>query len=383
MNTKIPQNQNGAHNSAPSHNQNVRRRHVQRDVARVPGKTYFLILVTTVILLFAFLLSFVVVLLKYKVDDSPFSSEWGSDTNLDGSFGGNSNVNTSNVSIGGNLPGKTVAKRTSYISSRASDVEYITDAIRARNVILVDLDSYQSIVEKSADTKMYPASMTKIMSLIIACENVKDLGQTFVVTQDIVDYSVRMGGSGVGLKVGDELSVQDLMYLTAYQSDTIAVIMLANCVAGSEAEFVKLMNAKAQQLKLTNTQFANCTGLHDPNNYTTCREMAAILAYALENPLCYELLTSYKGYRAGGKYLVYSSWYSGRFDDKPRLNTVTVTGGKTGYIDESGFCLASYAIGRSNGKKYIQVIVGQPKGSGYREELSVKDIKYVYNNFAE
>ena len=373
MNTKIPQKNNDVKtDSAHKSRANLRKlKRGYRDVARFPGRTYFLILITTVVLLFAFLLSFFVVLFKFELGNINFP------------YGANDSeaVDTSVKTAGGNLPGKTVPKRSTYISTTSPNREFISSDIDARNVILVDLDTYQSIAEKSADTKIYPASMTKVMSLLVACETLKTLAKKLVVTQEIVDYSVKMGGSGVGLKVGDELIVRDLLYLTAYQSDTIAVIMLANFIAGSEAEFVKLMNQKAAQLGLKGTKFANCTGLHDPNNYTTCREMAAIFAYALENPLCKELLTSYSAYKAG-KYTIYSSWYSGRFSDNPNLKTVKVLGGKTGYIDESGFCLVSYAEGKSSGKKYIQVITGKPKGSGYREELSVKDIKYVYTNYA-
>ena len=367
MDTKISENQVKTKGG-------TRTRQQCKDVATIPGKKYFIILIATAVLLVGLLITFFVVL--FQEEENPFSQEPG--------FSNNSQtVDTSSKSVGGNLPGKTVAKRQSYKSTKSPDVSYINDAVDANNIILVDLDNYQSIAEKGADAKIYPASMTKVMSLLVACENLTTLGKSFVVTQDMVDYSYEVGGSGVGLKVGDKLTVQDLLYLTAYKSDTIAVIMLANYIAGDETSFVNMMNSKAAQLGLTNTRFANCTGLHDPNNYTTCREMAAIFAYALENPLCKELLTSYQAYRAGEKYLIYSSWYSGRFSDNPRLNTVTVSGGKTGYIDESGFCLVSYAIGRSSGKKYIQVSVGKPKGSGYVEKLSVEDIKYVYNNFAK
>ena len=373
MNTRIPQKNNEVQpNSTKKSSANLRKlKRGYNDVARFPGRTYFLILITTVILLFAFLLSFFVVLFKFELGNINFP------------YGANDAeaIDTSVKTVGGNLPGKTVPKRSSYISAISPNRELISTDIDARNVILVDLDTYQSIAEKSADTKIYPASMTKVMSLLVACETLRTLAKELVVTQEIVDYSVKMGGSGVGLKVGDKLIVRDLLYLTAYQSDTIAVIMLANFIAGSEANFVKLMNDKAKQLGLKNTNFANCTGLHSPNNYTTCREMAAIFAYALENPLCKELLTSYSAYKAG-KYTIYSSWYSRRFSDNPNLKTVTVLGGKTGYIDESGYCLVSYAQGKSSGKKYIQVITGQPKGNGYIEERSVRDIKYVYNNYA-
>ena len=102
------------------------------------------------------------------------------------------------------------------------------------------------------------------------------------------------------------------------------------------------------------------------------------MAYALENPLCKELLTSTKPYKFttnSSSYTLWSpSWYRDRLSSKPKLNTVTVTGGKTGYIDESGYCLVSYAVGSSSGKRYIQVVVGDTKSSD--------NVKYVYNNFA-
>ena len=363
------------------------------DRARIPGKNYFLILTITVLLLVSFLIAFFAVLSKgsgisQKDMYAGGSSQSGTQNSSSQSGtqnvspGGSSSQGGAGASRGGNLPGRTMARRGSYISATASDVNYISTQINSENVILVDLDTYTSIAEKGADKRIYPASMTKVMSLLVACENVKSLNTVLTVTQDIVDYSSEMDGSGIGLKAGDRLTVQDLLYLTAYQSDTIAVIMLANYVGGSETGFVNLMNSKARSLGLTNTRFANPTGLHDENNYTTCREMAAIFAYALENPLCKELLTSYSAYKIGNQYTIYSSWYSGRFKDNPNLTTVKVLGGKTGYIDESGFCLVSYAKGKSSGKEFIQVIVGQPKGSGLTESISVSEIKYVYNNFA-
>ena len=351
------------------------------DNAIMPGRAYFIILAVTVILLLSFTVAFFAVFAKTGGRSSSDSDDNNPISN--NSNNSNSSVIGSGLSVKGNSPGKTVSKRSSYLSSTASNVSRITDQIRSNNVILVDLDSYTSVAEKSADKRIYPASMTKVMSLLVACENLKSLKTTLTVTQETIDYMDKMGGSGIGLKVGEKLSTQDLLYLTAYKSDTVAIIMLANHISGSEAKFVDLMNAKARALNLGNTHFSNCTGLHAEDNYTTCREMAAIFAYALENPLCKEMLTSYNAYSIDGLYTLYSSWYSGRFDDNPRLATVTVMGGKTGYIDESGFCLVSYAEGRSSGKKYIQVIVGQPKGSNLTEDLSVRDIKYVYNTYAK
>ena len=359
------------------------------DKAIMPGPAYFIILTVTIILLIAFTIAFFAVFSRQSssndVNDDFQGNSHSSNSSNSSASGSTQKPNSSiggGVSVGGNSVGKTVPKRASYISTRSAGVANVGEQIRSDNVILIDLDTYESIAEKSADTQIYPASMTKVMSLLVACENLKSLKTKLTVTKEITDYAQEMGGSGIGLKVGDQLTTQDLLYLTAYSSDTVAVIMLANHVAGSEANFVAKMNEKARALKLLNTHFDNCTGLYSDNNYTTCREMAAIMAYALDHPLCKELLTSYNAYSVAGKYTIYSSWYSGRFNNNPRLSTVTVKGGKTGYIDESGFCLVSYAEGKSSGKRYIQVIVGEPKGSGLTEALSVKDIKYVYDNYA-
>ena len=359
------------------------------DKAIMPGPAYFIILTVTIILLIAFTIAFFAVFSRQSssndVNDDFQGNSHSSNSSNSSASGSTQKPNSSiggGVSVGGNSVGKTVPKRASYISTRSAGVAGVGEQIRSDNVILIDLDTDESIAEKSADTQIYPASMTKVMSLLVACENLKSLKTKLTVTKEITDYAQEMGGSGIGLKVGDQLTTQDLLYLTAYSSDTVAVIMLANHVAGSEANFVAKMNEKARALKLSSTHFDNCTGLFSENNYTTCREMAAIMAYALDHPLCKELLTSYNAYSVAGKYTIYSSWYSGRFNNNPRLSTVTVKGGKTGYIDESGFCLVSYAEGKSSGKRYIQVIVGEPKGSGLTEALSVKDIKYVYDNYA-
>lgn len=354
------------------------------DPVRLPGKKYFAVLVITVILLLAFTVSFFAVFsmpgqgLPYKPKSNSGDKEFsGGNSNSQGGSNNSGSVIGGGLSVGGNAPGKTMAKRSSYKISTAQNVKYMTDSIRADQAILVDLDSYTSIAEKGADTKIYPASMTKVMSMLVACERLKSLKTKLTVTKDISDYAYRMGGSQFGVKVGDELTTQDLLYLTSYYSDTVAVIMLANHIAGSEEKFVDMMNEKAKALKLSNTNFDNCTGLHSSDNYTTCREMAVIMAYALENPLCKEILTSTAAYKLKTNSNTYTlwgpSWYRDRLSSKPNLETVKVSGGKTGYIDESGYCLVSYAVGKSSGKKYVQVVVG--------EKTPGSDAKYIYNNY--
>lgn len=288
----------------------------------------------------------------------------------------------------------TTPSLSSYNVATSSNVKMLTSEIGANNTVLVKVEGGKlvSTVEKDADAKIYPASMTKVMTVLVASENIKYLEKPLEVTQEIADYMASTGGSGVGLKVGEKYTVEDLMYLIIYRSDTIASLLIANEVAGSEEAFVAMMNAKAREIGLTQTNFTNCTGLHDANHYTTCKEMAAIMAYALDNPMAKLCLTSYTGrpMTVGGKECTfYAAWYSNNpkyadigFSDKPKLDdNLRVIGGKTGYIDEAGFTFVTVA--ERGGQRYINVTVGKPKGNGYNANLFMTDLKMIYNTYAK
>ncbi len=354
---------------------------------RWPGKGYFIILFTTIILLVAFTASLFVIL---AVEDNDIGE-------VPESTGKKPMTNTNKAAL---YP--TIPSRSSYLSTSAGNVAQIGDSIRSNNAILVELGGYTSIAEKSADQKMYPASMTKVMTLLVACENVTSLNKKLVVTQDDIDYKNENGGSGllVASSLGDGFTVEDLLYMISYKSDTIACLMIAKEVAGSEAKFVKMMNDKADQLGLTQTNFKNCTGLHHTEHVTTCREMAAMMSYALENQLAKRILLStdtrkipaYVGnsndlsLNSNGQpvsYWAHCEWYSVRFNGSVELNTVTVRAAKTGYTDEAGVCLVSYAVSKTTGKAYVNVIVGKPKGSGLSESISTQEVKYIYNTYAK
>ncbi len=352
---------------------------------------FLAILIGTLVLLIALTVSLFVVMHLEK--------DASSEPNLGGNRGGKQNQSTTDPSTPAGLNTTplypTKESRTSYKVTAASDIVTLTDTdtwtLEAKNAVLVraDKDSLTAIAEKSSDAKMYPASMTKVMTLIIACERVTDLSTKLTVTQDIADYAKDMGGSGMGLKVGDVFTVEELLFLISYKSDTIASIMIANHIAGSEKAFVELMNEKVSHLGLTGTHFANCTGLHDEENYSTCREFASIMIYALENELAYKCLTQYNGIPmvvGGQQVTAYCGWYSGNghigFSDNPRLGNVTVIAGKTGYIDEAGFTFVT-AAKDSSGVLYVNVMVGQPAGKGYSGDKFMSDYKYIYKNYAK
>ena len=260
----------------------------------------------------------------------------------------------------------------SYLSGYASDAKSIT-GISSAAAVLVDVSAGKVTASKSADTKIYPASMTKVMTLLVACENASVAGKLLTVEQWMIDYQQQMGASGImGFKAGEQVSLEDALYLINYNSDTIACLLVANYISGSEAKFVSLMNQKARELGLTNTNFTNTTGLHDTNHYTTCREMAAIMNCAMKNPVASKIISAHSG-RGISVYsnnkvtrsaTVYAAWYSddGRFNDDARVygtsGNMTVIGGKTGYEDIPTACFVTIAE-HKNGSRYICVTVGR------------------------
>ncbi len=277
----------------------------------------------------------------------------------------------------------TLPTRSSYLVGDSSSYATPHD-ITSKYVILVDMESYEAIAGVRADTKICPASMTKVMTLLVACENLRSLNDTVTVSKESVNYRKEHDGSGLDWKGGEVLRVEDLLYLVFCRSDTVASLELANYIAGSEAAFVDMMNAKVDALGLQNTRFANATGLYFSGQeyYSTCREIAAIMAYAMDNPLAKKVMT-----QTGDWYLpsgspvksIKPTWLTDRFGGKAGLNTVTIQAAKTGWETSPGACLVSYATGNETGKAYIMVVVG---GNGLSATQNTKDVKSVYQEFA-
>ena len=293
------------------------------------------------------------------------------------------------------LPASTPAG--SYLSGYASDAKSI-DGIQSQAAVLVDVSQGKVTASKAADTRVYPASMTKVMTLLVACENANTAGKLLTVEQWMIDYQQRMGASGImGFKAGEQIRLEDALYLINYNSDTIACLLVANHVAGSEEAFVALMNKKAQQLGLTGTHFTNTTGLHDANHYTTCREMAAIMNCAMNNPIASKIITAHSGRgiavytnnKASRSATVYAAWYSdsSRFADDARVagtsGNMVVIGGKTGYEDIPTACFVTVAENK-NGSRYICVTVGRTAENqgAVSAKQSTTDTEAIYKNYA-
>lgn len=244
-----------------------------------------------------------------------------------------------------------------YEAEATEETLYLSDEIVSNYALLIDLDSDNILAQKSAKQIINPASMTKILTVLVAAEHVTDLDDTFTMTLEITDYSFVNDCSNAGFLDGEVVTVRDLFYGTVLPSGGDAAVGLATYVAGSQEEFVKLMNDKLKELGLSETaHVTNCVGLYDEDHYCTVYDMAMILEAAIENEFCREVLsahtynTSVTEQHPEG--ILLSNWFLRRIEDKDTGGVVMC--GKTGYVVESGNCAASYAIDHA-GKEYICV----------------------------
>ena len=213
------------------------------------------------------------------------------------------------------------------------------------SAILVDVQNGTVLAEKGMAEKIYPASMTKLMTLLVAAENLPDLDAAFTMTQAIIDPLYLAGASMAGFVNGEMVTMRDLLYGAVVPSGAEATEALAQAVAGSEEAFVAMMNEKAAALGLTNTHFMNTSGLHDENHYSTVREIALILQAALENETCAEILSA-ENYRASETEqhpdgLAMTNKFLYRVHHEYALNGAEITAAKTGYTTEAMNCCAS------------------------------------------
>ena len=246
---------------------------------------------------------------------------------------------------------------TASLSTETDATQTLDLELYSEHAILIDLETNTVIAEKDPDAKIYPASMTKVMTALVACEQITDWDATFTMTQAIIDPLFLSDATMAGFVNGEEVSMTDLVYGALLPSGAEATEALAQTIAGSTEGFVALMNEKAAELGLTNTHFVNDSGLHDENHYTTVREMAVILEAAMANERCRAALSavSYtsapttqnpEGVAMINKFLYRIGQYE--------LGDAAVEGAKTGFTSQAMNCCASFGIA-ANGKPVVCV----------------------------
>ena len=241
--------------------------------------------------------------------------------------------------------------------SGAAAARRFDKSIKSKYAALVDVDSNTVLAQRDAEQKMYPASMTKVMTLIVAVENMTSLSDTFTMTHDILEPLYDAEASLAGFQEDEKVSMKDLLYGAILPSGADATAAIAQKIAGSEEGFVKMMNEKAEAMGLHNTHFTNTSGLHDEDHYTTALDMAVILNYAIKDDLCREVLSTYQYTTAKTEQHpdgipLESTLFSRMYGDE--VEGVQIEGGKTGYTDEAQHTTCAFA--EKNGKEYIAVI---------------------------
>lgn len=229
--------------------------------------------------------------------------------------------------------------------------------ISADYVAVVDQKSGKLICERNAEEQMYPASLTKMMTAILAIEEFPDLSPRITVTSEMLNGLKMSDASVAGFQVGDQPTVEDLLYGISLSSGADACNALAIAHFGSTVPFVMQMNGKAKELGMTSTHFANVTGLHDADNYTTAKDMAKLVQYCVKNKTFVKIFsadsytTSSLLSAPNGIHMYSMVRYLAAMHG---LSLPGLIGAKTGYTVPAGRCLACWA--NANGRPIIVVV---------------------------
>jgi len=267
---------------------------------------------------------------------------------------------TANLDRVQNVPTNTV---TGDAQSTVAAVPAATLETTAEAALLMDAATGKVLWSKEPEKELPMASVTKIMTLLLACEA---LDQGKISLNDRVTTSENawsMGGSQIYLEPGEEMGMQDMLISIAVGSANDASVAVAEHIAGSEEAFVEMMNNRAKELGCQHTRFANPTGLPAENHYTSAHDMAMILRQALNYPQFSKVSSIYSYEIRGGDFVLWSTnkllkWYPG------------VDAGKTGWTNDAKYCLAATA--KRDGLRLISVVLGTPEPrSHFRETMKI------------
>ncbi len=257
------------------------------------------------------------------------------------------------------------------------------DNLYSPHAILVDLDDETILMQKKSDDKIYPASLTKMMTILVAIENLDDFQEEIKLGHSMFENLTKADASIAGFQPGERVRAIDLLYGAMLPSGAECSIGLADYIAGSESAFVKLMNEKAADLGMDNTHFANATGLHKAKHVSTVKDMSVLLCYALQNDMFRKIFTAER-YSTSPTNIHPDgiTFYSTMFSkvSSQSISDGKILGGKTGFTREAGLCLASLAV--QGGKEYILVTAGAP-GDHQSEQYNVTDAFSVYNSLVK
>ena len=233
----------------------------------------------------------------------------------------------------------------------------------AESAVLMEAATGKILFEKNADKELAPASVTKVMTLLVALDAIEKGKVKLTDKVAASENASKMGGSQIYLEQGEEMSLKTMLISIAVGSANDCCVAVAEHIAGSHEAYVTMMNEKAAELGLKHTKFINAYGLPAKGHYTSARDLAVMMREAIQYPLFNELTTIKKHDLRGGKFVLLNTnkllwWYRG------------AEGGKTGWTSEAKYCLASTA--RRDNLRLIAVVMATPEPrSHFRESMKL------------
>ena len=265
--------------------------------------------------------------------------------------------------------GETEAEQAADSSGSVPNPPAADAMPESKYVVLLDAESGEILAARESWQVVPPASMTKVLTLLVAAEHLGSLDRLddlVAVSKEITDYCYIHNCSIAGFSPWEMVTVRDLLYGCILPSGADAALALTRYIAGSHEAFVELMNEKAEELGISQTaHFTNCIGLYDPDHACTVKDIAVIMHAAMKNPVCSAVLgrriyqTSPTDEHPYG--LSLSNLFLRRIEDRFTDSALRITGGKTGFVNQSGSCAVSYAV-RDDGRRFI-CVTGNAPGS--------------------
>ena len=277
-----------------------------------------------------------------------------------------------NKSIGDDDEALVPSTFTSKVTD-GDDVSKLPVEIKAKSAVLMDVETGQVLLSYNADLRLYPASVTKIMTMLLVVEAI-DSGRISLTDRvSCTENSAAKGGSQIWLEVGEQMTVDELLRATVIGSANDAATLLGEHISGSEESFIALMNARAKELGMSNTTFVNATGLDDTTDehLTTARDIAIMSAELLRHPIITEYTTVWMDSLRGGETQLVNTNKLVRFYEG-------TTGLKTGTTAKAGCCVSASA--KRDNLHLVAVVMGS-ENSNDRFNTAKNMLNWGFGNY--
>ena len=263
-----------------------------------------------------------------------------------------------------------------YNYLKTTEIEELSN-VKANNILLYNLNDNKILYRKNNDDRISVASLTKIMTALVVIEKYSDLNEKIKITSGAF-YNTN-GYAKAGFKIGDEVTILDLLYGVLLPSGADAAQQLAIQISGSIDAFSLEMNKKAVELGMNNTHYSNPVGRDNEQNYSTLDDISKLLFYALNNETFYKIYTS-RNYTTTNNIELKSTLVPAK--EKFNLNIDNIIGSKSGYTPDAGLCLSS--IAEYNGIKYLLIIASSPYADGFPNHVldSINIYDYYSKNYS-